>query len=193
MIETNRWDKNNNLSKEVLCITAIFKKSSSHCFLIFLQDEKLWKDIQQELDDETRPIAEKVRSSQTITLEEGDYLSDAVNNALEYDKCILDICWDGDAPGMSGILQMLEYKGYYFVYSSDLDPDGPFPSLEEALGCGYFHPTAKPQLSSDCLPFETLLELAKNLVEWQDGWGLWINSEYYVVQGDDLVKVENPD
>lgn len=169
-----------------------FEKRFFALFPLFLQDEKLWKDIQPELDDETRPIAEKVRSTQTITLDEGDYLRDAVNNTLDYDREILFVSWDGDAPGMSGILQLMEHKGYYFVYSSDLDPYGPFTTMEDALSCGCFNTTANPDLSSNELPFEQLYELAKRMVIWEDNREIVINSEYYHVQGDELVKGEAP-
>src|SRR5262249_50781852 len=63
-----------------------------------------------------------------------------------------------------------EWNGLFFFFSSDLDCEGPFKTLDEALALEVFHwpnPYAS-ELHSDRLPLKRLMELARDLVTDDD-------------------------
>jgi hypothetical protein len=107
-------------------------------------------------------------------------------------KNIFTLGWDGDRPGGSGANYITEWNGYYFFTSSDMDSEGPFKSLEEALALEYFHTneTPNPELYSDILPFEKLEEIARDIDEERQEIFI-INDEGYEWDGDALRKKKN--
>jgi len=65
---------------------------------------------------------------------------------------------------------------------------GPFSSLEETLEEDCFNTvTANPKLDSEILPKKTLLEIAGQVVDWENEGTIVINSEKYRVSGDKLI------
>ena len=72
--------------------------------------------------------------------------------------------------------------------STDYSPQGPFQSIDEALECECLNTvTPDPELDSAALPMERLLNVARGVVDWENEGDIWINSQRYVVEGDDLV------
>ncbi len=89
---------------------------------------------------------------------------------------------------MAGCLWIREWHGLYFVYSSDVDEDGPFASLDETLECEQFSVvTARPELSSKVLTLKELKQIGLRLLA--EGDRIWINRTEFVRRGDELVKV----
>jgi hypothetical protein len=107
---------------------------------------------------------------------------------MECAKVVLSLAWDGDAPGMSGSLSIMECSGIYVITSSDFDALGPFSTLKEALEQECFNiVTANPQLDSKVLPKKRLLEIARQIVDWANQGIIRINSETYRSLGDTLI------
>ncbi len=89
-----------------------------------------------------------------------DWLHDNLADAFDQVLCL---AWDGDFPGNSGALYVQEWRGLYFISSSDYDPSGPYQSLEEALEQDYFAvETANPEVSGS-LPLAQLLAIAQGI------------------------------
>jgi hypothetical protein len=73
--------------------------------------------------------------------------------------------------------------------SSDVDDEGPFPSLAAALGDDHFHiETPNPELSSSELPTSALMALAVDLVA--DGEKIKVNDQQFRRVGRLLVAVD---
>jgi hypothetical protein len=107
----------------------------------------------------------------------------------EEGKNVLCLGWDGGGPGSAGAHYITEWNGLYFFFSSDLEEEGPFDRIEDALELECFHfPTAEPELSSDVLPMERLLGLGRELV--QDDEPISINGENFVLNQGKLVPEE---
>jgi hypothetical protein len=101
-------------------------------------------------------------------------------------RTVFSLGWDGDFPGGSGAAYVTEWKGLYFVTSSDFDDEGPFSSLEDALKLEYFSgPTPKPELSSSVLSKAKLKEMAHSLVT-NEGNRVTINDERFVLRNGKL-------
>ena len=106
-------------------------------------------------------------------------------------KVVLTLAWDGNFPGNSGAIWVCRWKGLYFVSSSDYDPEGPFSSLEEALGLECFHiETSNPELTSTVLPLSKLQQLARPLLG-ENGDAIMINGTPFVFRGERLVRDRN--
>jgi hypothetical protein len=118
-----------------------------------------------------------------------DTLPDSVYDAyMACAKEVLSLAWDGDAPGMSGSLSIMECEGVYIITSSDFDDLGPYSSLEDALSDDCFSiVTSSPELHSEVLPKKRLLEIAGQVVDWENGGSVEINSKTYRTSGDKLV------
>jgi hypothetical protein len=98
--------------------------------------------------------------------------------------------WDGDFPGGSGGVYVNEWKGVYFVTSSDYDDEGPFNSVEEALELECFSgPTPKPELSSSVLSETKLQEIAQTIVT-KEGDKITINGRRFDLQNGELRPVQ---
>jgi hypothetical protein len=102
---------------------------------------------------------------------------------------VFSLGWDGDFPGGSGGVYVNEWKGVYFVTSSDYDDEGPFSSLEEALELDYFaSSTPKPELSSNAVSEAKLKEIARALAT-KEGDKITINGRRFVLQNGEFCSV----
>jgi hypothetical protein len=115
---------------------------------------------------------------------------DALHEDLSDAKTVFALGWDGNFPGNSGAIWVEEFKGLYFCTSTDFDSEGPFQSLDGALDCEFFHTsTPNPSITSDKLPLKRLLSIGAGLVS-EEGEEISINSDRYVLEGDELVRVK---
>ncbi len=115
-------------------------------------------------------------------------LLDWVEESIQHEgKDILTLGWDGGQPGMAGCLWAQAWHGLYFVFSSDVNEEGPFESLDDALGCECFTVvTAQPELSSKVVKVKRLKQIALGLVA--DGDSIAINGKLFRRRGDELEK-----
>ena len=122
-------------------------------------------------------------------MEDGDFLPNLIS---EESNTVLTLGWDGDFPGLSGANYATEWNGLYFFGSSDHDREGPFDSEQEVLDLDYFHSqgTPNPELSSDVLPLERLLEIGRDIV-CDDGDQIDINTRLFVLSRGKLVEAQN--
>ena len=104
-------------------------------------------------------------------------------------KPVLSLEWDGGVCGGGG-LWVTEWLGLFFMSSSDLDPEGPFETLDELLELDWFHVAAyRPSLTSKSIPLSELLAIALDLVG-EEGDGILINGARYVLKKGKLVPSE---
>jgi hypothetical protein len=160
------------------------------CLPKLLNNPRISKEIKNDLGKPGAKLLERVKNRNPLDDADRDTLSDPVYNAyMACAKNILSLAWDGDAPGMSGALSIMECEGIYVITSSDFDELGPFSSLKRALAGECFGiVTANPQLNSDVLPTKWLLEIAGQVVDWENEGTIEINSETYKVVGDALIQ-----
>lgn len=114
--------------------------------------------------------------------------ADEIQERIEDEgKTVLTLGWDADRPGGSGAHNVIEWNGYYFFTSTDMDSEGPFKSLEEVLKLDYFSTsgTPNPEIYSDVLPFERLEQIALLIDEVRNQIFV-INDKSYSWQGDSL-------
>ena len=158
-----------------------------------LRNAQFRNHVRAALGERGEEILQRVQNSLPLEIEDQDELLDAASDA--YADCaeqILTLAWDGDAPGMSGALWLSCCEGIYMIGSSDEDDLGPFSSLEEALKKGCFNTvTANPELSSHVLPKETLLKIARQVVDWENEGTIAINSEIYRVSDSKLISANS--
>jgi hypothetical protein len=129
------------------------------------------------------------RVQNNLPIDDEDELFDAARNV--YSNCaenILTLAWDGDFPGNSGVLSLGCCAGVYVISSTDYDDLGPFTSLDEALQDEHLNTvTANPELNSEVLPNDELLEIAARIVDWENEGTIRINSELYQVSDNKLI------
>jgi hypothetical protein len=106
---------------------------------------------------------------------------------------VLTLAWSG---GMcSGEHRIVEWNDmYFFLGDEDCGEEGPFKSLEDVLPLverywiGSFTVTSlRPELYSDILPLERLLEIARDLVQ-SEGGVIDINDKRFVLSGGEFVE-----
>jgi hypothetical protein len=101
-------------------------------------------------------------------------------------KPVLSLEWDGGPCGGGG-LWVTEWLGLFFMSSSDLDPEGPFETLDDLLKLDWFHVAAhRPSLTSKSIPLPELLAIALELAG-EEGDGILINGARYVLKKGKLV------
>jgi hypothetical protein len=105
---------------------------------------------------------------------------------------VLSLSWDTGHVGTGAGLHWIgELNGLFFFFSSDLDKEGPFESLEEALFLETFHfPMPMPELQSDSMPLQRLIEIGRDLVS-EDGDTIWINDKCFVSFGRRFLEAED--
>jgi hypothetical protein len=114
-----------------------------------------------------------------------DWLHDNLEDGFDQVFCL---AWDGNFPGNSGALYVQEWRGLYFITSSDYDPSGPYQSLEEALEQDYFMvETANPEISGG-LPIEQLISIARGVCGEDDN--IRINDVLYGWKDGELVALK---
>ena len=110
------------------------------------------------------------------------------NNLWELDEAFT-LEWAGDA---SGLIKVLGFEGFYFITSTDYDDEGPFGSLEEVLNHDYLCvTTSSPSISSETLSKNQLMQLAQQVVDWDNEGDIYINGEKYEDVGDELQLAES--
>jgi len=136
-------------------------------------------------------IVDKFLNGETFTDQEYDEFYDAVHNTFrEMAESVLTLGWDGDFPGASGAIWLIGLDGVYII-TDDFGDHGPYDNLEKALDFEAFScVTANPELSSDVLPLDKLMEIAKNAVDWENEGDVRIMGERYLVKGEDLVRAD---
>jgi hypothetical protein len=166
--------------------------SFASCISKLLRNAEFRAALEGRLDEDGKSVLRKIEESAPVSEQEMDKIYDAAYEAYRANLSeVLCLGWDGNRPGGSGALYVGELEGVYLVSSSDYDDAGPFESLDEALELEYFQiRTPNPELDASEIPLERLLEIARDVVDWEEGGEIRINEERYVVQGNDLVKAE---
>jgi|GEM_PF-3095474 len=91
----------------------------------------------------------------------------------------------------AGVSWIQEWNGLFFFFSSDLDCEGAFKTLDEALALEVFHwpnPYVS-ELESDRLPFKQLIKIARDVLTEEDQ-SIVINGKEYVLSEGKLKEVE---
>ncbi len=112
---------------------------------------------------------------------------DAVRDMISDEgRTVLSLAWDGNGPAHSGCHHVVEWRGLYFFQSSDLDAEGPFDSLEEALALECFQvQTAHPEITASGIDRAALLRLARDVVGG-NGECVLINGARYTLEDGEL-------
>lgn len=98
---------------------------------------------------------------------------------------VLSLSFDTGRVGTGGGVNWVEeWNGLFFFFSSDLEPEGPFETLDEALAMDVFHwpnPYVS-ELHSNRVPFKRLIKIARAVVT-ENGESIVINNKEYVLSG----------
>src|SRR5690349_21800452 len=96
---------------------------------------------------------------------------------------VLTLAWEGEGPGHSGAHYIIEWNGYYFLSSSDIESEGPYESIDDVLEleCFRIGGTPNPSLDSKVLPLPKLLRVARGLVA--SGETIEVNGERFELRG----------
>ncbi len=118
----------------------------------------------------------------------------AENDFSSFGRQVLCVGWDSDFPGGSGAVWVYELEGIYIASSSDPCPGGPFESLEELMTEGPFQTAfGRPDIQSDVLDQNVLMELAARLIVWEDREIARVNGVAYIPKDGVLVPYEEDD
>jgi hypothetical protein len=154
-----------------------------------LKNSAFRQEVIDGLGERGQEILDRVQKRLPLGDGDEDELVDIAHDA--YSNCaeqVLTLAWDGGAPGMSGAAWVSKCEGVYVIQSSDYDDLGPFSSLKEALQEECFNiVTANPELNSEVLSKTELLEIAKQVVDWENEGAIVINSEVYRASGNKLI------
>jgi hypothetical protein len=104
---------------------------------------------------------------------------------------VLSLSFDTNSPGTGGGVNWIEeWNGLFFFFSSDLDAEGPFKTLDEALALEVFNwPNAcVSEVHSNRVPFKQLIKIAR-AVATENGESIVINNKEYVLSGDTFKAV----
>ena len=114
-----------------------------------------------------------------------DDLSDLFGTGTD----VLTFGWSPEDWGHGGAVWIKEFAGLYFASSSDYDDEGPFSSIEAAVGVDAFS-MAPPnaELNSSVLSLEELKEIARGM-EYPDDEDsrIYLNETPYMWKDGDLV------
>jgi hypothetical protein len=108
-------------------------------------------------------------------------------------KNVLTLAW---SEGMcSGEHRIVEWNDmYFFLGDEDSGQEGPFKSLEDVLPLvarywvgSYTKTSLRPELYSDAVPLERLLEIARDLVQ-SEGDEIDLNDKQFVLSGRELLE-----
>ena len=97
-------------------------------------------------------LVRNVLSPEEIQRAEED--EDWLNYRIEEEgEKVFTLSWESSMPGTCGASWIIRWRGLYFFRSSDLDPDGPFPTLDAALSIEYLSQFASfHQIDSGAIP-----------------------------------------
>lgn len=147
------------------------------------------KDLELSIAENTEQSVPQILNGSVVEGGDLDIAHDAIFNAFRNNAVsVMSLGWDGDGIASSGVVWVDQLQDVYIVMSSEYDPQGPFDSIEQALDCECFKvPTQNPDLVSKSMPLDQSLKIANGLVDWENGEGIWINSERYVIASGELV------
>lgn len=107
-------------------------------------------------------------------------------------RSVFALSWDGGGMLGSGVLSINEWKGFYFISSTDFDDEGPFSSLDEALNHEYLKgPVPNPELHCAELEPDQLFALARRLLREEGHPRVRINGKSHALKGDQWVAQKN--
>lgn len=137
------------------------------------------------------PLVRKVLTPDEIQQAEADE-DWLVNDGMAEAKTVFTLSWDSSMPGSCRATWITEWRGVHFFDSSDLDPMGPFASLEEALDVEYLE-RLFDYFSIDCdvIPLEDLVQLVEERFEGEIGATITINNTAYELTEAGLVLQED--
>ena len=105
---------------------------------------------------------------------------------------VLTVGSDSSMPGGCGVMWINEWRGLYFFQSSDVDPEGPFATLEMALTVDYFSTfTSNNEIWSEVLPLDQLLQIVSKRFSDDCGDTIRINDLTYEMTATGLALVDD--
>lgn len=117
-----------------------------------------------------------------------------VNDGMEDAKLVLTVAWDSSMPGTCGASWIREWRGLYFFDSSDVDSEGPFESLDDAMEVDLFMVFSDGlSLESDVIPLEELIDIAYGRFDGNEGDTIQINDNTYELTQTGFVLQEEPE
>lgn len=137
------------------------------------------------------PLIHAVLSAEELQRaeEDEDWLADTIG---QEGRSVLTVGSDSSMPGGSGVIWINEWRGLYFFESSDVDSEGPFANLEEALSVDYFSNfTSNNEIWSKVIPLERLLEIVSGRFSDDCGDTIVINDLTYEMSVRGLVLANN--
>jgi hypothetical protein len=132
----------------------------------------------------------RAAEEQTVGIDRDEFFEAVWPLVSEEANHVLTLAWEGGGmPGTSGVTSVSVWRGLHFVTSSDYDDEGPYASLEETLARhpSFETPTTEAELTSETIPLELLLEIAKALVP-EDGDTIRVNGTTYIRKGGGFVS-----
>lgn len=158
--------------------------------LKLLQHDSFRTGFCKDLGDDAAMVIALIEANEPIPDDVVDVVFDAIGNNFG-GEISLTLGWDSDGPGGSGAVYINGYEaGPFRLSSSDFPEEGPFGTLEEALGADALSEANwnAPEVWSDQLSLEKLLEIAKQIMLFEEGEGVRVNDEEYVVRAGTLVQ-----
>ena len=142
-----------------------------------------------ELDEVLKILGNRILENEEVQ----EALNEGVHNAVSSADNVFSIGWDGGSPGNTGSIWIAKWLGLYFVSSSDYEDEGPFDSLEDALGCECFEGGApNAELYSTELNLERLKQLATGMLNAEDNQDkIVINDDVYALENGELQLQDN--
>lgn len=104
-------------------------------------------------------------------------------------ETVLTVGWDGGMPGHGGAIWHQCWRGIFYATSSDMDPQGPYDTLDEAMDCYGSELTESNEVYSDVLPEHELIAFVARHAA-PDIYGITINDRPYVLRDGLLVPEE---
>lgn len=99
---------------------------------------------------------------------------------------------DSSMPGGCGVMWIVEWRGLYFFQSSDVDSEGPFANLEDALEVDYFTTfTSNNEIWSEVIALDRLLKIVSKRFSDDCGDTIRINDLTYEMTATGLALVDD--
>ena len=135
-------------------------------------------------------LVRNVLSSEEIQRAEED--EDWLNDRIEEEgENVFTLSWESSMPGTCGASWIMRWRGLYFFRSSDLDPDGPFPTLDAALSIEYLSQFASfHQIDSGAIPRNEIVHFVEERFQGEVGEDICINGDRYELTAGGLVLRE---
>lgn len=111
------------------------------------------------------------------------------NEILLHGETVLTVSWDGHMPGHSGAVWYRCWRGIFYGSCSDMDPEGPYDTLDEAMQRYGAELYEAYDVYCDVLPEDELIALVTRHLA-RDAHGVAINDKTYVVRNGVLVPEE---